>query len=128
MDEQGADTQRLFPEYARGRTVERHRQVLLGFSFVDRRISGGIDDDVGTEIAHRRTDCCWICQIKLAAVTGEKLAERSECRHQFSADLTCLADKQDAHQSKSSASFNGLPCSSLAESSGRPLSGQSIAS
>ncbi len=97
MDHQRASPGALFGNLAGSSDVDGARQLRLAFSLVDRRVGGGIDDDIGREIANRLADGLQIGEVDLIDVDGQHLAHGCERALQVPAHLAVGSGHEQSH-------------------------------
>src|SRR6516162_2476054 len=126
MNQESAQSPRLFSHYANCGTVHQGCKFLLFLCFIDRRISSCIDNDGGLGIANDVGQIMRPREVAGQAIHGEYIANGAQAAPELPADLTVGSSEQDPH-AKTSALSSGSPNLSLAESTGSPVNGQSMA-
>ena len=77
--------------------VDRVRNGGLGFSLVDRRIGGGIDDNVGTFACDRRSDGLFVGKIEFRAADRDHLNTGASRFHKAARQLALTAGDENLH-------------------------------
>ena len=83
VDQRDAKRRRFFSQNARGLRVDGERRCFLALSLVDRRISRGVDDQIGTNAPDLLTNLLGLSQIKLIATWNDQLAHCTQALLQF---------------------------------------------
>ena len=125
VDHGRAEPRCFLRHHARCFAVDAHGQFRLLFGLVDGRVSGRIDDHGRFQGTDHIADLVKVAQIHGAAVKRDDVAKALQAAREFIADLAAGAGEQDLH-ANSSASASRLPVKSLADSSGVPVTGQSM--
>src|SRR5262249_14262986 len=125
MDEERADPAGLLRHDVNGSAVHRGGEPFLILSLVDRRIGGGVYDDVGLETVNELRQPLRPRQVALPAVKRDYVPERREAAAKFPPDLSVGPRNQQPH-GNSSASRSDTLALSLAESVGSTSVGQSM--
>ncbi|MNI99996.1 hypothetical protein D3C73_1592240 [compost metagenome] len=75
MNQRNAQLRRFFGQNAGRRRVDGERYLRFVFSLIDRGVSRGVDDQVGTNPAYLLTQLLWIGQIELGAPRYDQFAK-----------------------------------------------------
>ena len=78
MDDEGAEPGGLFAKNARRDGVDRGSALLIALGLVDGGVGGGVDDDVGANVAHQLANGLRIGQIAFRLVDRDDFAERRQ--------------------------------------------------
>ena len=88
VNQQAAGAGQLFGDASGCNRVDGVRQLGLALGLVDSGVGGGVDDDVGREIANGLRGRFRIGEIDLAARAGNHFTQRSESALQLPSDLS----------------------------------------
>ena len=83
MDEQRSGSSRFLREYPGRGGVDDVGALGLAFSPIDRRVSSGIDDHLGTHAAHRRDERCSIAEVERRVIERGDISVRRKRSRQL---------------------------------------------
>lgn len=97
MHEPGAPGRGFLGQHAGGQRVDAVGRGHVALGLVDRRIGGGVDDQVGLDVGDRRAQRLGTRKIGIGTAERAQFAERRERALQLPADLAVFSKQENLH-------------------------------
>ena len=108
MHHQGIECRRFLGQHARGFTIDAQGQGFFVLGPVHCGVSRSIDDHIGAQLAHQRTQRLRISQIGAGAIERNHLSQRLHGACELPANLPAGSGDQNLH-ANTSAWASGTP-------------------